>query len=393
MRLPKATGPMLALILARVGSGGTSLLSQEEQDRYRRHLVLPEVGERGQEKLKQSSVLLVGMGGLGSPLGLYLAAAGVGRLGLLDFDRVTTSNLQRQVLYGDDDVERPKVEAAAERLRALNPHVEIEQHPIRGAAANILDLIADYDIVADGSDNFAARYLVNDACIKAGKPLVWGAVHRFEGQVAVWGLGDGPCYRCLFPEPPPAGLVDNCAEAGVLGVVPGVIGSLQGVEVIKVLLGIGEPLAGRLLIFDALGGGFRQVTVPRDAECPTCARPGEIVIEDLDEFCAPASAEIQPHELAARLRTGEAIRLLDVRPHSERTIASLPDSMAIPMREIPSRLDELEPGADWVVYCHLGIRSAQAAAYLRQQGVARARSLAGGIDLWSQQVDPDVPRY
>lgn len=377
------------------------MLSQYELSRYRRHLVLPEVGQRGQEKLKQSSVLLVGMGGLGSPLGLYLAAAGVGRLGLLDFDRVSTSNLQRQVLYGDDDVDRPKVEAAAERLRSLNPHVEIVQHPIRGAAANILDLIADYDAVADGSDNFAARYLVNDACIKAGKPLVWGAVHRFEGQVAVWGLGDGPCYRCLFPEPPPAGLVDSCADAGVLGVVPGVIGSLQGVEVIKVLLGIGEPLAGRLLIFDALGGGFRQVTVPRDPECPACSRPREIVLQDLEEFCDPADdndaeappSEIQPHELASRMRAGEAIRLLDVRPPAERTIASLPDSLAIPVRSIPSRLDELEPGANWVVYCHLGIRSAQAAAYLRQQGVSRARSLAGGIDLWSQQVDPDVPRY
>lgn len=377
------------------------MLSQYELSRYRRHLVLPEVGQRGQEKLKQSSVLLVGMGGLGSPLGLYLAAAGVGRLGLLDFDRVSTSNLQRQVLYGDDDVERPKVEAAAERLRSLNPQVEIEQHPVRGTAANILDLIADYDVVADGSDNFAARYLVNDACVKAGKPLVWGAVHRFEGQVAVWGLGDGPCYRCLFPEPPPAGLVDNCADAGVLGVVPGVVGSLQGVEVIKVLLGIGEPLAGRLLIFDALGGGFRQVTVPRDAQCPACSRPGEIVLEDVEEFCDPADdndaeappSEIQPHELASRLRAGEAIRLLDVRPPAERTIANLPDSLAIPVREIPSRIEELEPGADWVVYCHLGIRSAQAAAYLRQQGVSRARSLAGGIDLWSQQVDPAVPRY
>ncbi len=375
-------------------------LSSEEQARYRRHLVLPEVGNEGQERLKRSSVLLVGLGGLGSPLALYLAAAGVGRLGLVEFDHVSTSNLQRQVLYGDEDVDKAKVEVASKRLRAINPHIKVVEYDDRISADNAIDLIGGYDVVADGSDNFSTRYLVNDACVRAGKPDVWGAVHRFEGQVAVWGLDDGPCYRCLFPEPPPSGLVDNCADAGVLGVVPGVIGALQGVEVMKLLLGIGDSLAGRLLIFDALGGGFREITVPRDPECPACADPQAIQLQDLDVACAvdnldtsPIPAEIQPHELAARIKAGEPMRLLDIRAPAERAIADLPESVAIPMHEIPSRLEELEPQADWVVYCHLGIRSAQVADWMRQQGFSRTRSLSGGIDLWSQQVDPSVPRY
>ena len=375
-------------------------LTTDELERYRRHLVLPEVGPEGQEKLKDASVLLVGLGGLGSPLALYLAAAGVGRLGLADFDQVSTSNLQRQVLYGDEDVDKPKVEVAAERLRALNPNVTLDLHRQRLTADHAIALFSDYDVVADGSDNFSTRYLVNDACLLAGKLDVWGAVHRFEGQVAVWGAEDGPCYRCLFPDPPPAGLVDNCADAGVLGVVPGVVGALQGVEVLKILLGIGMSLSGRLLIFDALGGGFREISVPRDPECPACADRQAIQLQDVDVACAaddvdtsPVPPEIQPPELAARIKAGEAMRLLDIRAPAERAIADLPDSIAIPMHEVPSRVDELEPQAEWVVYCHLGIRSAQVAAWMRQQGFRRARSLSGGIDLWSQQVDPSVPRY
>ncbi len=390
------------------------MLNPQQQIRYSRHLVLPEVGEQGQLKLQQASVLLVGLGGLGSPLALYLAAAGVGRLGLVEFDRVTESNLQRQVLYGTEDVDRPKVEVAAERLRDLNPHVILELHSIKTTAADIAGLVEQYDLVADGSDNFSTRYLVNDACLQAGKPDVWGAVHRFEGQVAVWGLGDGPCYRCLFPEPPPAGMVDSCADAGVLGVVPGVIGSLQGVEVLKVLLGIGEPLSGRLLIFDALGASFREVTVPRDPECPACSRRGEIELVDLSDHC-PADPEagsadeladqhpdelegslsfdISPHELSARFDAGEAIRLLDVRSAFEQRFRGLSGALAMPLEELPQRAEELDRDADWVIYCHLGIRSAQAVRYLHQLGFRRARNLTGGTDAWSVEVDPTLPRY
>ncbi len=377
------------------------MLTADERLRYSRHLVLPEVGEAGQEKLKQSSVLIVGLGGLGSPLALYLAAAGVGRLGLVEFDDVSRSNLQRQILYRDQDVGRSKIAIAAESLPDLNPQVKVDVHSVRVSAGEIADLVADYDLVADGSDNFATRYLVNDACVAAGKADVWGAVHRFEGQVAVWGLADGPCYRCLFPDPPPAGLVDNCADAGVLGVVPGVIGSLQGAEVLKLLLGVGESLSGRLLVFDALRGSMREVVVPKDANCPTCSRPGEVVLQDLDPACdieaetidGTSSVQIYPQELAELMDRQASFRLLDVRSAPEQSFTGLAGALSIPLEELPANLDQLDHDGDWIVYCHLGIRSAQAVDYLSRQGFARVRNLVGGLDAWSLEVDPTVPRY
>ena len=389
-------------------------LSQEELRRYGRHLVIPEVGEEGQRRLKAARVMLVGAGGLGSPLALYLAAAGVGRLGLVDFDRVDASNLQRQVLFGAADVGRGKVEAAAERLRAINPHVELDLHAQRLAADNALELLRGYDVIADGSDNFSTRYLVNDACVLLGKPDVWGAVQRFEGQLAVFWAQRGPCYRCLFPEPPPAGVVPSCAEAGVLGVLPGIVGALQANEVLKLLLEIGEPLVGRFVVFDALALRFRELQLRKSPTCPVCsAEPTQRGLVDYPELCgegaparatAPAQApsgdgddwqrlEIEVAELRRWQEEGRDLQLLDVRTPVESRIVTLPGATLIPVQELAARVGELDRGRPVVAYCHFGPRSQNATLWLRSQGFARVLSLAGGIDAWSREIDPSLPRY
>ncbi len=397
-------------------------LAPAEIRRYGRHLTLPEFGTLGQTRLKASRVLLVGTGGLGSPLGLYLAAAGVGTLGLVDFDRVDESNLQRQVLYGQSDLGRPKVEAAIDRLREINPLITLQAHPTRFAADNAMELIEAYDVVVDGSDNFATRYLVNDACVIAGKPNVWGAISRFEGQVAVFWGKHGPCYRCLFPEPPPPGLVPSCAEGGVLGVLPGIVGSLQANEVIKLVAGLGQPLIGRFVIFDALRMRFRELSIDKSSACPACG-PDPTIRElvDLGEVpCAEGSHqaradepespvgeataaggsdllappfEIDVERLRGWLDEGHAVHVVDVREPYEHAICRIEGSTLVPMRQIPQRLDEMDREALTVVYCHHGPRSAQVVSYLRQQGFERATNLGGGINAWSLGVDPAVPRY
>ncbi len=383
------------------------LLTHAEIRRYGRHLILPEVGTSGQEKLKQSRVLLIGAGGLGSPAALYLAAAGVGTIGLAEFDTVDETNLQRQILYSSGDVGRSKISAAVERLRDINPHVAIEPHELRVDVSNALDLISGFDLVVDGSDNFSTRYLINDACVLAGKPDVFGSIFRFEGQVSVFCTPDGPCYRCLFPEPPPPGSVPSCAEAGVLGVLPGIIGSLQANEALKLLLGRGEPLIGRLLLFDALACGFRELTLPRDVGCSVCGdHPTRTRLEQYDEACAAPEAEagptgsalaggidIGPKELEKWLRKGAEVKLIDVRTPVEVQICRLEPASWIPMSEIGARWEELDPGERLVVYCHHGTRSAQVVRFLRSQGLSDVWNLAGGIDRWSLEIDPRLPRY
>jgi len=374
--------------------------SPAELRRYGRQMVMPELGPEGQERLRRGSVLLVGAGGLGSPAALYLAAAGVGRLGLVEFDRVDETNLHRQVLYGGADVGRPKMEAALERLRDLNAEIEVVPFAERFAAGNARRLVAGYDVVVDGSDNFATRYLVNDACVLEGKPSVFGAVLRFEGQLSVFWAEKGPCYRCLFPEPPPAGLVPSCAEAGVLGVLPGVIGTLQAAEAIKLVSGIGEPLIGRLLLFDGLSGRFREVELRKASTCPVCSlERGEIELVEYAELCGEevTTAEELPlaidvAELAHRREAGEALLLVDVRTPMESSLARIEGATLIPLQELAARIDELPCDREVILHCHHGPRSDRAALYLRQQGY-RARSLQGGIDAWSLEVDSDVPRY
>jgi adenylyltransferase/sulfurtransferase len=384
-------------------------LSTEQLRRYARHLALPEVGVAGQEKLAAGSVLIVGMGGLGSPAALYLAAAGVGRLGLVDFDVVDRSNLQRQILYSETDVGRGKLEAAAERLRTSNPGVELDLHDTRVDRSNVSGLVAGYDLVVDGTDNFPTRYLVHDACYFGGRPYVYGSIFRFEGQVSVFARGRGPCYRCLFPEPPPPGSVPSCAEAGVLGVLPGIIGSIQANEALKLLLGAGEPLLGRLLLFDALGMRFRELALRRDAGCPLCGdAPTQRELVEYDDACALPAAdrpdsgrdagsenafEIAATEVARRRAAGEAFTLLDVRLEHELRLARLPGTLWIPLHELPQRLTEVPRDRPVYALCHSGVRSAAATTLLREHGFAAARNLAGGIDAWSREVDPSLPRY
>ncbi len=383
-------------------------LSSDEVRRYARHLIMPEVGAEGQRRLKAARVLMVGTGGLGSPLGLYLAAAGVGRLGLVDFDRVEVSNLHRQVLFGEADLGRPKVEAAIERLSGINPHVELVPHELRLDSSNALGLLAGYDLVVDGSDNFPTRYLVNDACVLAGKPNVYGSIFRFEGQVSVFWGARGPCYRCLFPEPPPPGLVPSCAEGGVLGVLPGIVGALQANEAIKLVLGVGDPMIGRLLLFDALRMQFRELKLRKSPTCPVCSEhPTQTGLIDYDQFCglpaagsggdgAPAEApgfDVDVRTLARWLEEGREVIVLDVRGRREWEVARLEGAVLIPLRELPDRLGELDPAATVVVHCHHGPRSTQAVALMRERGFERAFNLAGGIDAWSVEVDPSVPRY
>jgi adenylyltransferase/sulfurtransferase len=377
----------------------TDSLSHEEILRYSRHLLLSEVGVEGQKRLKQARVLLVGAGGLGSPAALYLAAAGVGTLGIVDFDAVDLTNLQRQILHGTGRVGQPKLESAASRLHDLNPHVRMAPFPARLTSANALEILTDFDVVVDGSDNFPTRYLVNDACVLLQKPLVYGSVFRFEGQVSVFDATLGPCYRCLYNEPPPPGLVPSCADGGVLGVLPGVIGSLQALEALKLVLAVGEPLIGRLVLFDALRLRFRELQVRKDPDCPICgARPAITSLIDYEAFCGLGAAdqpgpEISVRELQDALLQGSPVQLLDVREPHEHAIVSLPASRLIPLRELPARLAEIDPHVDLVVHCHHGQRSREAVAVLRGAGFSRARSLAGGIDAWAAEVDAAMARY
>jgi adenylyltransferase/sulfurtransferase len=380
-------------------------LTNEERARYSRHLLMPEVTLAGQRRLKAARVLCIGAGGLGSPAALYLAAAGVGTLGLVDADRVELSNLQRQLLHGTSDVGRSKLESARDRLRDVNPHVATELHETRFTAANAREIVAAYDIVIDGSDNFPTRYLSSDICVFARKPNIYGSIFRFDGQASVFAphLG-GPCYRCLFPEPPAPGTVPNCAEAGVLGVLPGIIGTMQAVEAIKLILGIGESLLARLLHFDALKMKFREFKLRRDPECPVCGEHPTIVAPiDYEMFCgagmnhannsAADAPEITVEELKRRRDAGEPLLLVDVREPQEYEIARIDGATLIPLGQLPDRLSELKNDAELVVHCHSGMRSARAVAFLRQHGFPQAVNLAGGIDAWSERIDPTVPQY
>jgi adenylyltransferase/sulfurtransferase len=380
-----------------------AVLSSDEVMRYSRHLILPEVGMEGQRRLKEASVLVVGTGGLGSPLALYLAAAGVGTLGLVDFDVVDSTNLQRQVLYGTRDVGRPKLTAARERVEDLNPYVRVVEHAARLTSENALEIMAPYDVVVDGTDNFATRYLVNDACVLLGKPNVYGSIFRFDGQLSVFWAERGPCYRCVFPEPPPPGLVPSCAEGGVLGVLPGIIGSMQALEVIKVILGM-DTMIGRLLLFDATATSWRELKVRKNPGCPVCGtNPTVTELIDYVQFCAgPAPAVVEdsiptvtPAELRDRLAAGEPFRVVDVREPHEWEIVNLEELGArlIPLGQLGERVGELDPAERLVVHCKAGGRSAKAVRQLREAGFADVWNLEGGVLAWSDQVDPAKPKY
>jgi molybdopterin/thiamine biosynthesis adenylyltransferase/rhodanese-related sulfurtransferase len=376
-------------------------MTDNERIRYSRHLLMPEVGAEGQERLKAARVLCIGAGGLGSPSALYLAAAGVGKLGIVDPDDVDLSNLQRQILHGTKDVGRKKIESARDRLRDVNPTIEIEVHGERFSSANAIDLVSNYDIVVDGCDNFPTRYLSNDVCVWARKPNVYGSVFRFDGQASVFAphLG-GPCYRCLFPEPPAPGTVPSCAEAGVLGVLPGLIGMVQAIEAIKLILGKGEPLVGRLLHFDALKMKFREFNLRRDPECPVCGENPTITEPiDYEQFCgtnAPETdelPEITVQELKRRMQSNGTLTIVDVREPFEHDIARIEGSKLIPLGELPDRLDELSRDSEIVVHCHSGGRSARAVQLMRQSGFKKVYNLRGGIAAWSDEIDSEVPQY
>ena len=377
-------------------------LSNDEVLRYSRHLIMPEVGMEGQLKLKAAKVLCIGAGGLGSPLALYLAAAGVGTLGVVDFDVVDYTNLQRQVIHTTADVGRKKLESAGEKVKAINPFIQLRPFETRLTSQNALDIFRDFDIVVDGTDNFPTRYLVNDACVLTGKPNVYGSIFRFEGQVSVFATQGGPCYRCLYPEPPPPGLVPSCAEGGVLGILPGLVGIMQATEAIKLILGKGEPLVGRLLLVDALGMRFRELKLRKNPDCPACGQhPTVTKLIDYNEFCGirgeekPVSSnvpEIQPEELKARLDAGDDIFILDVREPHEYQICNL-QGYLIPLGELPKRAHELDSSREIVAHCRSGVRSAKAVTFLQQAGFRKVKNLAGGILAWSDKVDPSVPKY
>lgn len=382
-----------------------SELSNEEIFRYSRHLILPEVGLDGQKKLKRARVLLVGVGGLGSPAALYLAAAGVGTLGLVDFDVVDATNLQRQVLHGTSAIGKRKLDSARDRIEDLNPNVKVEAHETPLTSRNALEIIRTYDIVVDGTDNFQTRYLVNDACVILGKPNVYGSIYRFEGQSSVFATGDAPCYRCLFREPPPPGLVPSCAEGGVLGVLPGIVGTIQTTEALKLILGIGESLAGRLLLIDALRMRFRTLNLRKDPECPACGTHEIKELIDYEEFCGVRQAaaddaaaqsavpEISPVQLAARIARGDDFDLIDVREPHEWDIARIPGARLIPLATLVNELSTLDSARDIVVHCKMGGRSAKAVQQLQASGFRKVWNLAGGITRWSDDVDPSTPKY
>ena len=409
---PVAEGDTLSIIPAIAGGVGTATrpplvqnghttLDSDEIQRYSRHLLVPEIGLDGQKKLKASSVLLIGTGGLGSPLALYLAAAGVGRIGLVDFDVVDASNLQRQIIHGTSNIGQPKIESARARILDVNPLVQVDTYETALSSENALEIFAPYDVIVDGTDNFPTRYLTNDACVLLGKPNVYGSIFRFEGQASVFWAAEGPCYRCLYPEPPPPGLVPSCAEGGVLGVLPGVIGVIQATETIKLLLGIGEPLVGRLLLYDALKMRFREMRLHKDPACPVCG-PNPTVTEliDYQEFCGihPPSAEdaawdITATDLKRRLDAGDPLYLLDVREPHEWDIAHLDGATLIPVAQVQARAGELSTADEIVVYCKGGTRSARAVADLRALGFRKLKNLKGGINAWSDEVDASVPKY
>jgi molybdopterin/thiamine biosynthesis adenylyltransferase/rhodanese-related sulfurtransferase len=378
-------------------------LSNEEIRRYSRHLILPEFGMEGQRKLKQGSVLLIGTGGLGSPLALYLAAAGVGHIGLVDFDIVDESNLQRQIIHGTSTLGIRKTESAKMRLRDLNPHIDIATYDVQITSENAFDLIRPYDVIVDGTDNFPTRYLTNDACVMLGKPNVYGSIFRFEGQATVFlPKHGGPCYRCLYPEPPPPGLVPSCAEGGVLGVLPGVVGTIQATEAIKLLTGIGEPLIGRLLLYDALAMRFRELKLRRNPDCPVCGdHPTVTELIDYQQFCGispeeahrDATIEMTPAEVADWLHSDNPPYLLDVREPNEWEICHIPGAVRISVNELAERMNELDSAVEMVVYCRSGVRSARAVELLRQAGFRKVKNMAGGILRWSDEVDPSVPKY
>ena len=380
----------------------SATLSNEEVLRYSRHLIMPEVGMEGQLKLKSAKVLCIGTGGLGSPLALYLAAAGVGTLGLVDFDVVDYTNLQRQIIHSTADVGRKKLDSAAEKLQAINPFVEIRKFDTRLSSDNALDLFQDFDIIADGTDNFPTRYLVNDACVLTGKPNVYGSIFRFEGQASVFATEQGPCYRCLYPEPPPPGLVPSCAEGGVLGILPGLVGIIQATEVMKMILGTGDPLIGRLLLVDALGMKFRELKLRKNPECPVCGTHRTITkLIDYDQFCGirgeekPVEAgipEMSVEQLKSKLDAGDDLFILDVREPHEYQISNLGGHL-IPLNDLPKRVNELDSSREIVAHCKMGGRSAKAVAFLQQAGFKKIHNLTGGINAWAERIDLKMPKY
>jgi molybdopterin/thiamine biosynthesis adenylyltransferase/rhodanese-related sulfurtransferase len=377
-------------------------LSNEEILRYSRHLIMPEVGMEGQLKLKQARVLCIGAGGLGSPLALYLGAAGVGTLGIVDFDVVDYTNLQRQIIHSTADVGRKKLDSAADKLKAINPFVNVRKIETRLSSENALELFRDFDIIADGTDNFPTRYLVNDASVITGKPNVYGSIFRFEGQASVFATREGPCYRCLYPEPPPPGLVPSCAEGGVLGILPGLVGVIQATEVVKLILGKGDPLIGRLLLVDALAMKFRELKLRKNPECPVCGKNPTITkLVDYEEFCGirgeeqaveTSTADIQVEELKRRLDKGDDIFVLDVREPHEYQICNIGGHL-IPLGDLPKRVSELDSSREIVAHCRSGARSAKAVEFLRQAGFKKVHNLAGGILAWADRVDPKMPKY
>jgi adenylyltransferase/sulfurtransferase len=380
-------------------------LTTDDLSRYARHLILPEVGMEGQRKLKAARVLCVGTGGLGSPLALYLTAAGIGTLGLVDFDVVDTSNLQRQIIHSTKDIGRKKLDSAAEKLTALNPSIKIVKHETMLTSANALEILKDYDIVADGTDNFPTRYLINDACVLLGKPNVYGSIFRFEGQASVFATAEGPCYRCLYPDPPPPGLVPSCAEGGVLGILPGLVGVIQATEVIKLVLGKGESLIGRLLLVDALAMRFRELKLRKNPECPVCGNhPTVTQLIDYQQFCGIAREtpeekgvkngipQLTVKELKRRIDAGEQVYILDVREPYEYQIAQIGGKL-IPQNEVPQRLAEIDREREVIVQCHSGIRSQSVAEFLKKQGYSKVVNLAGGITAWANEIDPKMQKY
>ncbi|HEU5450747.1 MAG TPA: molybdopterin-synthase adenylyltransferase MoeB [Terriglobales bacterium] len=379
-------------------------LNNDEILRYSRHLIMPEVGMEGQLKLKKARVLCIGAGGLGSPLALYLAAAGVGTLGMVDFDVVDFTNLQRQIIHATADVGRPKLQSAAEKIKAINPFVEVKPFETKLTSANALDLFREFDMVVDGTDNFPTRYLVNDACVLTGKPNVYGSIFRFEGQVSVFATEEGPCYRCLYPEPPPPGLVPSCAEGGVLGILPGLVGVMQATEAIKLIIGVGQPLIGRLLLVDALGMKFRELKLRKNPDCPACGTHRTISkLIDYNEFCGIRGQEkpveqssqmpsISVEELKKRLDAGDKPFILDVREPHEYQICNLGGHL-IPLNDLPKRVNELDSSREIVAHCKMGGRSAKAVDFLRQAGFTKVKNLTGGIMAWADKVDPKMPKY
>jgi adenylyltransferase/sulfurtransferase len=405
-RLPITNYPITGSTMATItqtDSPKTVALSNDEILRYSRHLIMPEVGMEGQLKLKAAKVLCIGAGGLGSPLALYLAAAGVGTIGIVDFDVVDFTNLQRQIIHSTADVGRKKLDSAEDKLKSINPNVNVVRFDTRLSSANALEIFRDFDIIIDGTDNFPTRYLVNDACVLTGKPNVYGSIFRFEGQVSVFGVEEGPCYRCLYPEPPPPGLVPSCAEGGVLGILPGLVGVMQATEAIKLILGAGEPLIGRLLLVDALAMRFRELKLRKNPDCPACGTHRTIdQLIDYNEFCGirgeekpvdnPKIPTISVEELKQRKDAGEDVFVLDVREPHEYQICNI-NGYLIPLNDLPKRVSELDSSREIVAHCRSGVRSAKAVEFLRQAGFTKVRNLMGGILAWAEKIDPTMPKY